>query len=92
MNIDDYGDILLGTSSGGKRKRIGRLNTAADIAAYIARCIREAERTGKVKENHGKVMMAKELLRAIESAERGKTKRRKKDTDDMPQETNESIA
>jgi hypothetical protein len=52
------------------RKRIGRLKTAQDVAKYVARCIKLAERQGEGAENkyYKQVMMASILLRAVEAS------------------------
>jgi hypothetical protein len=52
-----------------KRKRIGRLKTASDIARYMARCIRRVERGGEggdSNENYKLVMMASVLVKTLE--------------------------
>ena len=49
-------------------KRIGRLKSASDVRAFIARCIRESAREGGTSStvHYRNVMMATMLLKAIE--------------------------
>ncbi len=55
----------------GKKQRVGRLKTPADVAAYIARCIRASEQEGaNVAKEKMRVDMAKILLSAMNAAER----------------------
>ena len=54
-----------------KKTRVGRLKTPADVAAYIARCIRASEQAGaNVEKELVRVKMAKELLRALQATAR----------------------
>lgn len=53
-----------------ERKRIGCLKTAQDVARYMARCIRRAERGEGEENRHYKlVMMATMLLKAVEASD-----------------------
>ncbi len=52
------------------RKRIGRLKTSKDVAIYIARCIKKAEKgEGDANGHYKRVMMASMLLKAIEASD-----------------------
>ena len=53
-----------------QRIRVGRLKTSRDVALYIARCIKRADR-GEGDENghYKRVMMASMLLKAIETSD-----------------------
>lgn len=60
--FDVFGD-------GVKKQRVGRLKTPADVAAYIARCVRASEQEGgDVAKEKMRVDMAMKLLRAIQAA------------------------
>lgn len=52
------------------RTRVGRLKSSDDVAKYIARCIKRAERgEGEENRRYKLVMMASMLLKAIEAAD-----------------------
>jgi hypothetical protein len=52
-------------------KRIGRLKSSADVAAFIRRCIRESYREGGTTSGtaYKNVMMCSMLLKAIEASD-----------------------
>ena len=53
-----------------KRLRLGRLESASDVAKYVARCIRDAHREegGNETKFYRRVLMASMLLKAVETA------------------------
>lgn len=53
-----------------KRLRIGKLKSAQDVAKYMARCIRRAERgEGDTNECYKLVMMASMMLKSFEAGD-----------------------